>query len=207
MEKIADMTIKNYIDVLSSKSPMPGGGTTSALTAVMGVSLYLMVINLSINNDKYIDYRTNLVIYRDELEVFKKQLLSLIDEDVNAYDNIISVYEMASNTEEEKIIKNQKKQEALVLCAEPPIKVIQVSLACMDYASKLFGKTTKSAESDLIVGTINLKSAINSSYQNVLINVKYIKDEEQAEGLKTFAKAMVEKSKVITHMINEQIKK
>ena len=207
MNKIVDMSIKNYIDVLSSKSSMPGGGTTSALTAAMGVSLYLMVINLSIDNDKYLDYRTTLVKIREELEGFKNQLLSLIDEDVKAYESMLSVYEMTSNTDEEKDIKAQKKQEALTLCAEPPMKVIQVSLACMEYASKKFSKTTKSAESDLIVGTINLKSAINSSYQNVLINVKYIKDEEQAEGFKTFAKAMVEKSKVITHMINEQIKK
>ena len=207
MDKIVDMTIKEYIDILSSKAAMPGGGTTSAMIAVMGVSLYLMVINLSIENDRYLTYRTDLVRFREELEVFKTQLLSLVDEDVKAYESMISVYNMVANTDEEKSIKTQKKQEALNICVEPPIKVIQLSLACMEYASKLFGKTTKSAESDLIVGTINLKSAINSSYQNVLVNVKYMKDEEQAVGYKTFAKEMVDKSKDITHMINEQIKK
>ena len=205
MEKITDLTLKQYIDILSSKSSMPGGGTTSAITAAMGVSLYLMVINLSIDNDKYLDYRTTLVKIREELEGFKNQLLSLIDEDVKAYESMLSVYEMTSNTDEEKAIKAQKKQEALALCAEPPMKVIQVSLACMEYASKLFGKTTKFAESDLIVGTINLKSAINSSYQNVLANIKYMKDEEQIDGLKNLAKAMVEKSKDITRIINEVI--
>ena len=207
MDKISDMTIKHYIDILSSKSSMPGGGTTSALTAAMGVSLYLMVINLSIDKDKFKDNRTNLIRYREELDRFKNELVSLIDADVKAYESMIAVYNMKAETANEKVDKEIKKQEALSLCAEPPMKVIQISLACMDYAMKLIGNTTKSAESDLIVGTINLKSAINSSYQNVLVNAKYMKDEEQSEGLKSLAKAMVEKSKVITHMINDEIKK
>ena len=207
MNRIVDMTIKDYIDILSSKSSMPGGGTTSAMTAVMGVSLYLMVINLSIDNNKYIEYRDNLIRYREELEKFKCQLLSLIDEDVEAYKSMIDVYNMSVNTDNEREIKAEKKQEALSKCVEPPMKVMQLSLACMDYANKLIGKTTKSAESDLIVGTINLKSAISSSYQNVLVNVRYMKNEEQSEGLKTFAKAMVDKSKDITRTINDEIKK
>ena len=207
MEKITDMTIKDYINILSSKTSMPGGGTTSALTAAMGVSLYLMVINLSVDKDKYKDNRNDLIKYREELDRFKNELLSLIDADVEAYESMISVYNMKAETDIEKAEKEAKKQEALSTCAEPPMKVMQLSLACMDYALKLIGNTTKSAESDLIVGTINLKSAINSSYQNVLINAKYMKDEEQADGLKSLAKAMVEKSKVITHMINDEIKK
>lgn len=207
MNNIVDMTIKDYIDILSSNAPMPGGGTTSALNAAMGVSLYLMVINLSIENEKYIDYKTELNRSSSELENIKIQLLSLIDEDVKAYESMINVYKMSTATEEEKNIKTLKKQEALGICAEPPIKVMQLSLACMDYALKLIGKTTKSAVSDLIVGTINLKSAINSSYQNVLANVKYMKDAEYADGLKDYAKAMVDKSKNITHMINEKMKK
>ncbi len=43
MENIVNMTISDYISLLSSKESIPGGGTTSAITAVMGVSLYLMV--------------------------------------------------------------------------------------------------------------------------------------------------------------------
>lgn len=207
MNNITDLSIKNYIDILSSKEPMPGGGTTSALTSAMGVSLYLMVINLSIDKDKFKDHREDLLKCREELEDLKNQLVSLIDQDVFAYESMIQVYNIKATTENEKIDKETKKQEALAKCAEPPMKVIQLSLACMEYATRLFGNTTKSAESDLIVGTLNLKSAIKSSYQNVLVNVKYMKDQEQAEGLKTFAKAMVEKSKVITRMINEKITK
>lgn len=207
MDKIIDMTIKHYIDILSSKASMPGGGTTSAITATMGVSLYLMVINLSIDKEKLKEYRVDLIRYRDELERYKIEFLNLIDADVKAYESMISVYNMKAETDIEKAEKEIRKQEALSICVEPPMKVIQLSLACMYYASKLISITTKTAESDLIVGTINLKASINSSYQNVLVNTKYMKDKEQADGLKSLAKAMVEKSKVITRMINDEIKK
>lgn len=204
MDNISQMSIKQYIDVLSSKSSMPGGGTTSALNATMGVSLFLMVINISLEKDKYDKEELNK--YKTELETLNTSLFDLIDKDVEAYENMINYYNMPANTEEEKKIKNEKKQEALSICVNPPMQVMQFSIAAMDYAIKLLGNTQKSVESDLIIGAINLRSAINSAYQNVIINTKYMNDKEVANSINSFAKDLVDKSKVITHMINDKIK-
>ena len=46
--KLVDMTIKNYLDVLGSDAPAPGGGSVSALSAAQGAALTAMVCDLTI---------------------------------------------------------------------------------------------------------------------------------------------------------------
>ena len=41
--KLADMTVKDYLDLLKSDAPAPGGGSVSALTAAQGIGLVGMV--------------------------------------------------------------------------------------------------------------------------------------------------------------------
>lgn len=48
MGKIADMSIKEYLDILKTDAPAPGGGGVSGLTAAQGISLTLMVIELTL---------------------------------------------------------------------------------------------------------------------------------------------------------------
>ena len=51
----AEHTIQEYLDVLSSKAPVPGGGGASALAGALGGALGMMVANLTIGNKKYAD--------------------------------------------------------------------------------------------------------------------------------------------------------
>lgn len=50
-----DLTIKAFLDNLSSESPAPGGGAVAALGAALGSSLVSMVANLTIGKKKYQD--------------------------------------------------------------------------------------------------------------------------------------------------------
>ena len=50
---VESMTIQEFLDVLSSKEPVPGGGGASALAGALGNALGQMVANLSIGKKKY----------------------------------------------------------------------------------------------------------------------------------------------------------
>ncbi|TBR15974.1 hypothetical protein EPO66_05245, partial [bacterium] len=41
-------SIKKYLEDLSAKKPVPGGGSASALTAALGSSLISMVVNFTL---------------------------------------------------------------------------------------------------------------------------------------------------------------
>ena len=50
---VESMTIQEFLDVLSSKEPVPGGGGASALAGALGNALGQMVANLTIGKKKY----------------------------------------------------------------------------------------------------------------------------------------------------------
>ena len=54
--KLVDMTVKDYLDLLKSDAPAPGGGSVSALSAAQGVGLVAMVADLTIGREKYAEY-------------------------------------------------------------------------------------------------------------------------------------------------------
>ena len=45
--------ICEYLEVLSSKAPVPGGGGASALAGALGNALGQMVVNLTVGKKKY----------------------------------------------------------------------------------------------------------------------------------------------------------
>ena len=50
---LKDMKIKNFLDMLASKSATPGGGSVAALTGTMGAALLSMVSNLTVVKEQY----------------------------------------------------------------------------------------------------------------------------------------------------------
>ena len=51
--KLTDMQVKEFINVLASDAPAPGGGSASALAGAMGVGLAKMVASLTLGKAKY----------------------------------------------------------------------------------------------------------------------------------------------------------
>ena len=47
--KLIDMQVKEYLDVLKSDAPAPGGGSVSALAGAQGAALFMMVADLTID--------------------------------------------------------------------------------------------------------------------------------------------------------------
>ena len=53
-----NQTCREFIDVLASKEPVPGGGGASALVGAVGMALGSMVGELTIGKKKYAEYET-----------------------------------------------------------------------------------------------------------------------------------------------------
>lgn len=171
----ADMKISNFLDDLGSNKPAPGGGAAAALSAATGASLVMMLVNLSINK-KGCEEHTALF-----LEIIKKanetraNLLSLMDEDAKAYDNVIACMKEA------KKIGKSDLEGALKYATEVPLKIATESIKIIEIAGKSIKFGNKNVISDGVVGAKLANVAVSSSLVNARFNAKMMKDKEKSK--------------------------
>ena len=96
--KLTDMQVKEFIDVLASDAPAPGGGSAAALAGAMGAGLGKMVASLTIGKPKYAEYEEKAKEIFERGGELSKQLVVAIDRDTESFDGVSAFYSMPKNT-------------------------------------------------------------------------------------------------------------
>ena len=112
-EKIADLSIGDFMDVLSSKAPVPGGGGASAVAAAVGCALGRMVASLTLGKRRYAEVEPRVRAIADRLDVLRADFLALADKDAEAFEPLSRAYGMPKDTEEERARKAEVMEAAL----------------------------------------------------------------------------------------------
>ena len=69
----AEAQIKDYLELLSSKAPVPGGGGASALAGALGDSLGQMVVHLTLGKKRYAQAEQDMLNYERELKRLQQE--------------------------------------------------------------------------------------------------------------------------------------
>lgn len=184
-------TIEKFLEKLGSSDSMPGGGVASSLVAANGISLTLMVCNLTIGKEKYKEFEDLVAKVKKEAEELRKDFLELMDKDAETFKIMEKVFTLPNATEEEKKFRKEKMQEACKVCCTAPKEVIEKALRGIEITESIVGKSNKSAESDLVVGKNLLEAAKKGAWENIAINLKYINDEEFVKEYKEWGRKYV----------------
>lgn len=177
-EKYIDMKLRDFTEILGAKTTMPGGGSAAAYVASLSNSLASMVANFTIGKKKYIEHDPLMQEIILECKQISQRLLDLVDKDAEEYLKLSSAYSLPKNTEEEKRIADVEKERCLKLAAGVPMILLRECMALTDIHEKLSKYGSKMLQSDVAVGVLMLKSAAQSAKINIVINIKYIKDED-----------------------------
>ena len=78
--KISEKTCVEFVNLLASKSAVPGGGGAAALVGAIGMALGSMVCNLTIGKKKYAEYEDSVKEILVKAGEIEEKLLSMIDE-------------------------------------------------------------------------------------------------------------------------------
>ena len=176
--KLVDMNVAEFISVLGSDAPAPGGGSASALAGSMGTALTMMVMNLTVGKKKYEEYDSQSREILKKMTKLNKQLVAIIDRDTEAFEGVSAVFSMPKQTEEEKEKRREAMQAALKTATLVPFEMMGIMVEAVNETKKAVGKSNINAASDLGVAVLNLKSGIQGAWLNVLINLSGVKDEE-----------------------------
>ena len=176
--KLVDLTIKDYLNLLKSDAPAPGGGSASALVGAQGCALFMMVANLTLQKkEKYPDAVQVCENAVTDGEKCYQKLVEQIDKDTEAFTLISSAYKMPKDTDEQKAKRSKAIQEGTLVATEVPFQTMKYAMDGMKIAKTMINNSNPNAASDLVISLMQLNQGIIGAWDNVLINLGSTKDE------------------------------
>ena len=174
---LIEKSCKDFVEVLASKEPVPGGGGAAALVGAIGMALGNMVGNLTVGKKKYKDVEAEVYEIMEKATKLQQDLLSMVDGDAEVFGEVAKVYRMPKNTDEEKAAREEAMEKALKHACSVPMDIIKAALEAIKLQARLGEIGSIMALSDVGVGVLCLKAALISGKLNVIINLNGIKDE------------------------------
>ena len=176
-DRLAALSVEEFLRRLASGDPTPGGGAASALAGALGASLVSMVCNLTLGRERYADLEADARQIQAEADALRVRLQEGIDEDAAAYGKVIATYRLPRGTDEEKAARSDAIQAATHEAAEVPLGLVEASAQVIDLAERALGKTNPNAASDLAVAALLGVAGLDGAAANVEINLSSLKDE------------------------------
>ena len=204
--QLSKKTISDYIELLGSSAPAPGGGAASALNGAQGAALIVMVSELTVGKPKYAECEELNQFAIEEGKKLYTQLTNLIDSDAEAFSKLADAYKLPRDTAEEKSARNTAIAEATLGATETPFEMMEVALRALHLCKSLIGKSNENVASDLGISALNLMACINGAWLNVLINLSGIESASTAEYFKTKGQDIVDTASSESEYIYNSIK-
>lgn len=190
---ITDKSCNEFLEALSSAAPVPGGGGASAIAGAMGAALGGMVANLTLGKKKYADVQQDISRILIKAEALRIEFADLAEKDAKAFEPLSKAYGLPKNTEAEIKFKEETLENALKAASVVPFEIMEKAYEAMDLHEELAKKGTKIAVSDVGVGVLFCKSALQAASLNVFINTKLMKDRQYAEDINCKADRLLAK--------------
>jgi formiminotetrahydrofolate cyclodeaminase len=174
---LMDMSIKNFLSLLSSDAPAPGGGSVSALNGALGAALLSMVCRLSVGRKELDQYEEELLSALETAEKIRNELTTLVDLDTTAFNQVMNAFKMPKITDQEKSMRAEAIQNAFNTATEVPLKIARLCYSLLELSLSISQKSNSNTFSDLGVSTQCFYSAIIGALMNVEINTPRINDK------------------------------
>ena len=202
---LAERQVDDFTKVLASDAPAPGGGSAAALAGAVGAALTAMVCTLTAGRKKYAEHEEFVLGVQAEAESLRKQFIDVMDRDTEAFLVISRAYGMPKATDEEKAERSSAIQAGLVECIKTPMEMMELSLRTVQLTDSLLGRFNTSSASDLGVGALSLRTAVQGAWLNVLINIGSLKDRELAESYRSKGEKLVQQVLELSDHVYETV--
>ena len=173
--KLVEMKINEFLDVLASNSPAPGGGSVSALAGANAASLILMVSALTIKKKKFRELseeiQSQYINIIAEFETAKTEFIKYIDEDTESFNKVMAAFKLPKENDEEIDLRNKAIQKATIASIKTPMQVAALALNLLRKMDLLIKYSNRNTTSDQGVAVLLLSAAYSGAIMNVKINL------------------------------------
>jgi formiminotetrahydrofolate cyclodeaminase len=170
-----ELSCREFVSALSSKSPVPGGGGASAYVGAIGSALGNMVGSLTVGKKKYADVEQDIISLMDRMTEVQNELLRMVDRD------------------EEKAERALIMEAALKDACSVPLEIMELCCKAIELQKEFAEKGSSLVLSDAGVGAALCRAALVGASFNVFINTKSMTDTEYASNANKRANDLLEK--------------
>ncbi|MDD7770029.1 cyclodeaminase/cyclohydrolase family protein [Suipraeoptans intestinalis] len=191
----------DFLEALSSKEPVPGGGGASAAVGAFASALGMMVANLTAGKKTYAAVEEEILETKERLLTLQKELIRLTDEDAKAFEPLSRAYGLPRETEEEKAERARIMEAALYEASRVPLQIMQTVRQVMELLRILGEKGSRIAISDVGVGILFAQAALEGASLNIYINTRLMQEKEQVAKLNAEADALIREARTLKEEI------
>jgi len=180
---LLDLTLGELLQSLGSSEPTPGGGAAAAVVGALGAALVEMTANLTLGRPRFADIEAQVGRIEQDAAELRKRLAALADADAEAFDRVSAAYKLPRADEQQKASRSRAIQSALALAADVPLDTARASGQVIGLAEEAAPILNPSVISDVLVGALLARAALESAAVNVEINLAAMTDAATVERL------------------------
>ena len=200
-----DMTTascREFVTVLASSEPAPGGGGAAALVGALGTALGNMVGSLTVGKKKYADVEAEIIALKAKCDALQTELLDQVPADAEGFLPLARAYGIPKDDPS----RDEVMEEATVIACRVPVRIMELCCEALDAIAVFAAKGSRLAVSDAGCGAVIVKAALQAASLNVFINTKTLKNRAYAEELNAKCLSMLDKYGTMADEIFETVK-
>jgi glutamate formiminotransferase/formiminotetrahydrofolate cyclodeaminase len=206
-KRLAEMSLREFVNELSMDSPAPGGGSAAALCGALSASLSSMVANLTVGKKGYEKAWKDLKQAAARAQKLKDACLEIVDLDAAAFDKLMEAYRLPKTSEEQIKERDEAVRSAAIEATLVPFDVLDKSVELLKLAKKVANKGNRNSLSDAGVASQAGRAAAEGAYYNIRINLPSIQDSEFRSGLAKQAVRLKKRALRLADEINKMVEK
>lgn len=180
---------RDFVKVLASNAPTPGGGGAAALVGAVGTALGNMVASLTVGKIKYADVQDEIIALKATCDALQSELLNQVEADELGFLPLARAYGIPRDDPNREAVL----EEATVTACAVPMRIMELCGEAIEAIAVFAAKGSRLAVSDAGCGAVICKAAMQAASLNVFINTRSLKDRTAAENLNNKANALLNK--------------
>jgi len=201
---LVSMRVDAFVDLLSTASPAPGGGSVAALCGALGSALASMAAALTHGKKGYEAVTDQMLEIGEQAQLLKQAFLDDVDRDTEAFKQVMAAWRLPKKNDEQKAVRDQAIQTATRQATLVPLQVLQRCVQAAALARAAVDQGNVNSISDAGVGALSIRTAAKGAYFNVRINLSGLDDLKLRQDLLAAAE---EAWQIVDQITEEAVKK
>lgn len=182
-DKLVNLSLRSFMETVSSELPVPGGGSVSACMASLGMALGTMVANLSSHKRGWDHRWKEFSDWAEKGRQIQNSLLELVDEDTIAYRRIIEAGRLPKSTGKEQVFRRKMISEAVKYAIEVPFMIMETAMEGYDVIKEMVKEGNPASVTDAGVGALALMASVKGAFLNIKINAAGLDEKSSVENI------------------------